>query len=158
MDMRRKDREVTDFESIKGIIAECDTIRIGLADGEYPYIVPMNFGYEIKEEQIYFYLHGAAVGRKIELMKRNGVCSFEMDCGHIVDMNHTLKEATMRYKSIMGKASIEFLEGSEKVHGLNLLMGQYAETKGQQYDASPIPHTAVIRLTVTEYTAKINKQ
>lgn len=57
--MRRKDREVKDFEIIKQIIDECQIIRIGLQDGDYPYIVPLNFGYEIDGEQIYFYIHGA---------------------------------------------------------------------------------------------------
>ena len=41
--MRRKDREVTDFDSIVRIIDKCDVLRLGLADGDYPYIVPVNF-------------------------------------------------------------------------------------------------------------------
>ena len=45
--MRRKDREVTDFETIVQIIDECQIIRIGLADGEFPYIVPLNFAYTV---------------------------------------------------------------------------------------------------------------
>ena len=72
--MRRKDREVKDFEVVKQIIEECDVIRIGLVDDDlYPYIVPMNFGYEFEGEEIHFYLHGAMAGRKYELMKRNGI-------------------------------------------------------------------------------------
>ena len=142
---------------IKQIIADCDTLRIGLADGAYPYILPMSFGYEIIGEQICFYLHGAKVGRKIDLMSKNGVCSFEMDCAQKAVMDHGLKEATMHYKSIMGKAEIVFLENDDdKLHGLNLLMEKYAVTKGQSYDKTPVPHTAVIRLTVTEYSCKMN--
>ena len=42
--MRRKDRKVTEPEKIREIIAAWDVLRLGLADGEYPYIVPVNFG------------------------------------------------------------------------------------------------------------------
>lgn len=48
-EMRRKDREVTELETVKEIIRQCDVLRLGLADGDYPYIVPMNFGWEEKE-------------------------------------------------------------------------------------------------------------
>jgi len=155
--MRRKDREVTDFEIIKKIIAECDTIRIGLADGDYPYIVPLNFGYEIVDKQIYFYLHGAKVGRKIDLMRKNGVCSFEMDCGHKLEIIPEAGDATMRYKCLMGKCTLEFLEDdAEKQRGLDLLMTKDELTRDFKYDHSPISRTAVVRLTVTEYTGKIN--
>ena len=81
-EMRRKDREVTELETVKEIIRQCDVLRLGLADGDYPYIVPMNFGWEEKEGRLYFYLHGAAEGRKAELLRQNGACSFQMDCGH----------------------------------------------------------------------------
>ena len=37
--MRRKDREVTDFDEIVKIIDECEVLRLGLVDGDYPYIM-----------------------------------------------------------------------------------------------------------------------
>ncbi len=156
--MRRKDREVKDFEVIKQIISECEVIRIGLVDEDlYPYIVPMNFGYDIEDEQIYFYLHGAMAGRKYELMKKNGVCSFEMDCGHKLELIHDVKDATMRYKSVMGKAKIDFVEGEAKYEALQLLMNRDERTKTFEYNKTVVPRTAVMKLTVTEWTGKINK-
>ena len=68
-EMRRKDREVTELETVKEIIRQCDVLRLGLADGDYPYIVPMNFGWEEKGGRLYFYLHGASEGRKAELLR-----------------------------------------------------------------------------------------
>ena len=47
--MRRKDREITDFDEMIKIIEKCDTCRLALNDGEYPYIVPLNFGHEVKD-------------------------------------------------------------------------------------------------------------
>ena len=68
--MRRKDREVTDFDKIVKIIDQCDILRLGIADGDYPYIVPVNFAYTVEGEQICFYIHGATAGRKYELLKK----------------------------------------------------------------------------------------
>ena len=38
--MRRKDREITDFNEIMKIIDKCDTCRLALFDDDFPYIVP----------------------------------------------------------------------------------------------------------------------
>ena len=112
-EMRRKDREVTELETVKEIIRQCDVLRLGLADGDYPYIVPMNFGWEEKEGRLYFYLHGAAEGRKAELLRQNGACSFQMDCGHrVVQLpGHGI---TTRYGCVMGKATVTPLTEEEK--------------------------------------------
>ena len=47
--MRRKDREVTGFSEIMKIVEQCEIVHLGLSDGDYPYIVPMNFAYEVRE-------------------------------------------------------------------------------------------------------------
>ena len=53
--MRRKDREITDFDEMMKIIAKCDTCRLALFDDEFPYIVPLNFGTDVEEGQLYLY-------------------------------------------------------------------------------------------------------
>ena len=116
----------------------------------------MNFAYEIEGEQIYFYLHGAMAGRKYELMKKKGVCSFEMDCGHKLELIYSAKDATMRYKCVMGKADIEFLEGDKKLKGIEIIMNRDEKTRNFEYNKAVVPRTAVIKLTVTEYTGKVN--
>ena len=89
-------------------------MRIGLADGDFPYIVPLNFAYTVSGKQLDFYIHGALSGRKYELMKRCGKCSFEMDIPLAIDCIAEKRDVTMRYKSVMGTAEITFLEGVEK--------------------------------------------
>lgn len=155
--MRRKDREVTDFKKITEIISECDIIRIGLSDGEFPYIVPLNFAYTVCGEQIEFYVHGAMAGRKYELMKRNGKCSFEMDIPLIMECIAEKKDVTMRYKSVMGTAVITFLEGSEKQNAIdNIIMQRYDQTRYFEYNKAVVKHTAVARLSAIDITAKVN--
>ena len=41
--MRRADREVTDVDGMIDIIDHCKVCHIALMDGEWPYIVAMNF-------------------------------------------------------------------------------------------------------------------
>lgn len=154
--MRRKDREVTDFNQIKQIISECDTIRLGFQDGEYPYIVPMSFGYEVIDNQIKFYVHGAQVGRKVDLIKKNKVCSFEMDCAHKLELIYKAKDVTMRYKCLMGKGTVELIEDDDKQQAMDIIMNRDEETKDFEYNHDALKHTMIAKITVTEYSCKVN--
>ncbi len=155
--MRRKDREVTDVQEIIKIINECEIVRLGLADGNYPYIVPVNFAYTISGEDVTLYIHGAMAGRKYEMLQRNPVCSFEMDIPLEMDCIYEKKDVTMRYKSVMGKAKAEFLEGEEKQRAIDdIIMARHEETKHFEYNKSAVARTAVVKLTVIEMTAKVN--
>lgn len=155
--MRRKDREVTDFTEIVKIIEECEIVRLGLADGEFPYIVPVNFAYTVNGRQVELYIHGAMAGRKYELLRKNPVCSFEMDIPLNMDCIYEKKDVTMRYKSVMGKAKVEFLEGDEKQTIIDdVIMARHEETKNFEYNKNAVARTAVARLTVFEITAKEN--
>ena len=48
--MRRADREIQDFEEMVDVISRCDVCRLGLHDGDYPYILPLNFGVKVEKE------------------------------------------------------------------------------------------------------------
>lgn len=80
--MRRQDREITKFEDMIAVIEKCDVCRIALNDGDYPYILPLNFGMKVENQTVELYFHGAIDGKKYELIRKNNKCSFEMDCGH----------------------------------------------------------------------------
>ena len=62
--MRRKDREITDFNEMIEIIKKCDVCRIALNDEAFPYIVPLNFGLDVQGEQVFLYFHAAMEGKK----------------------------------------------------------------------------------------------
>lgn len=155
--MRRKDREVRDFESIVKIIDECEILRLGLADGEYPYIVPVNFAYEVKDGKLFLYIHGAQAGRKFELLSKNRVCSFETDVPLQMECIAEKGDVTMRYKSVMGKADVRFLDGEERQRAIDeVIMARHKETENFEYNRRAVAHTAVAKLTVTELSGKAN--
>ncbi len=155
--MRRKDREVTDFDQIIRIIDGCEIIRLGLADGDFPYIVPVNFAYTVNGREVCFFIHGAMAGRKYEMLTQNPLCSFEMDTPLKLDCIAETKDVTMRYSSVMGKASVRFLEGEEKQQAIDtIIMARHEETKNFEYNRAAVRRTAVAKMTVIEMTAKEN--
>ena len=77
--MRRKDREINSKAEIIKIIQEERTCRLAIKDEPYPYIVPLNYGVEIEDDQIILYFHSALEGRKIDLLKADPKVAFEID-------------------------------------------------------------------------------
>lgn len=81
--MRRKDREITNFNDMIEIIKKCESCVIAMNDDGYPYVVPLNFGLDIEEDnQVYLYFHCAMEGKKLDLIKKDNRVTFEMDCEH----------------------------------------------------------------------------
>ena len=148
---------MTGFAEIMKIVEQCEIVRLGISDGEYPYIVPMNFAYEVEGKQLYLYVHGAMAGRRYELLRQTPVCSFEMDKPLYMDCITEMKDVTMRYLSVMGKATVTFLEGEDKKKAVDdVIMARHEETRNFIYNESALPRTAVMKLTVTEISAKAN--
>lgn len=155
--MRRKDREVTDFSQIIKIIDKCQVLRLGLADGDFPYIVPVNFNYDVNGTQIDFYIHGAMAGRKYDLMQKNPRCSFELDVPLKVDYLYEHHDITMRYESVMGTASIEFIPDAEKENIMQeKILSRCEEMKNFPWNKSALSRTAIVRLHVLELSCKVN--
>ena len=50
--MRRKDREVLDYQEMLNIMHSCDCCRLGFIDDDSTYIVPLNFGISQKDDTI----------------------------------------------------------------------------------------------------------
>lgn len=66
------EREVKEAELIKAILDEMDQVHLGMMDEDgYPYVVPLNFGYEIKDDKLYVYTHFSKRGHKLDLLKKN---------------------------------------------------------------------------------------
>jgi nitroimidazol reductase NimA-like FMN-containing flavoprotein (pyridoxamine 5'-phosphate oxidase superfamily) len=152
--MRRKDREITDLNSIVEIIRKCDTCRISLFDEEYPYIIPMNFGFEKNGDQLMLYFHAAHEGKKIDLIKKCNRASFEMDCSHRLITGEKACDYTMEYESVCGTGIIEILEPQDRVIALKHLMKQYSSKDNFEFSNSIVNAVTVLRLKVNSITGK----
>ncbi len=154
--MRRKDREITDFDEIIGIIRKCDVCRIALYDEGYPYIVPLNFGLEVKGKEIFLYFHCAMQGKKLDLISRDNRAAFEMDCGHKLILNEEQMSCTMAYESVAGHGTIEVVPDQDKLEALKVLMKQY-HAQDFEFRTEPMDVTTVLKMTVVAVTGKRRK-
>lgn len=155
MEMRRKDLAVTDPAEIDAIILGCDCCRLAFADGTHPYIVPLNFGYERAGDTQTFYFHGAAKGRKVDLMRKLAYAGFELDRDCRVNPNEKASDYSMRYQSVIGEGSItELTELSDKAAALQILMKHYSGRMDWEMPEKVLEKTVVFKLTVQELAAK----
>ena len=152
--MRRHDREITDKNEILEIMNLCDVCRLAFKDGDYPYILPLNFGIEEKAGYIILYFHSALEGYKTELIKRDNHVSFEMDCKHELKYDEGKGYCTMAYESVIGRGRIEVLPNDEKENALRKIMGHYHHSEDTYFNPAAIPRTLVYMLMIEEMTAK----
>lgn len=160
--MRRKDREITDFNKLVEMINHCEVIRLGLFDEnekDFPYIVPVNFSYEADEAtgHICFYIHGAMAGRKYDLLKKNPKCSFEMDTQLKIDYLYDCHDITTRYECVMGTAEVEEIpnEDKEKIMQEKIL-SRWEEAQNFPWSRDSLARCAMFKLNVKTITGKMN--
>lgn len=151
--MRRKDREVTEFDALLDIVRRCDVCRLAIPHEPLPYLVPLNFGEEVVGNTLYLYFHSAQEGTKLDLLRQHPQVTFEMDCGHQLVLNDEKMSCTMAYESIIGWGKVDFCANQEKVHGLDIIMRHY-HAEDFPYSQAPIPQTTVLRLKVEAMTGK----
>ena len=151
--MRRSDKEIKDNETIQCILKEALVCRIALCDGNKPYIVPMNFGF--KDNNLY--LHSAAEGYKIDILKKNNNICFELDIKTEIVKSVNACNWGMKYYSLIGSGKAIFIEDiEEKKKSLDIIMQKYSanDTKLFEYSKSALDKTVVIKVEPTEITGK----
>ena len=156
--MRRKDREVTDPIRIADIISRCACCRIGFCDNGEVYIVPLNFGYEIKDNDYTFYFHGAKEGKKIDLIHKNPTVGFEMDTDlavYSIEESEAACGYTARFQSVIGSGVVSIVsETEEKKLGLSLLMEHNTGKRDWVFHEKMVEAVTVFKLTVTKLSCK----
>ena len=152
MVMRRKDREVSDLDKIYDFVSGQNTLRLGLFDTAYPYIVPLSYGFECKNEVFIFYVHSAGSGKKVELLSNNTSICVEIDSNNgFVLLSDGV---SVDYESFIGFGTAEECEGDEKIKGLDLLMKNCGFEGFPDGKCNLLSKTKVYKLTVNKYTCK----
>ena len=157
--IRRKDREITDKKMIEEFLNNQRIIRIGFYDKENDevYIVPVNYGYIIENENYIFYFHGGKGGRKHNLSKEGANVGFEIDGQYkLVEANKAC-DFSAKYQSIIGNGKVKILETEEeKKKGLNAIMKQTTGKTEFEYNPRMLQNVCVYMLSVTKLTCKGN--
>ena len=119
------EREVLDLALIDEMLKYFQIAHIGMHDEDgFPYVVPVNYGYEIKDGKLFVYIHCAKRGHKVELMKKNAKVCVEMSLFHdFPDCKY--KGHYHDYRSVIAKGEIRLIEAQEDYEtferGYNLL-------------------------------------
>ena len=152
--MTRRELEVTEMSDILHILDESKVLHLGLVDDGMPYIVPMNYGYTMEDGKLTLYLHGANKGYKLDVIRKNPVCCFEMECEVEPFEGKKPCQYGMAYYSLMGCGKVEFVEEVEaKRKALELLM-KVQTNKDFTIRDEWTTIVSVMKIEVSEYTAK----
>ena len=152
--MTRRERQVTDINEIIKILDKSKVLHLGLVDGDEPYVVPMNYGYTLEDGELCIYLHGATVGRKIDIMKKNPKVFFEMECDVVPFEGKVACQYGTTYASVMGLGTAEILEKPEdKIDGLTKFM-KTQTGKDFTFNDKMVSIVSVIKITAKDFTAK----
>lgn len=148
--MRRKDKAISDASEINTIISKATVCRLGMVNGDKPYIVPLCFGYQ--DNALYF--HGALKGQKIDLIKENPNVCFEFDIATEAIGEDEACDWSMKFQSVIGFGKATVIEGLEgKRHALGVIMAQYSDKKFQ-FPEKMVKATAVIKVEIDKMTGK----
>jgi nitroimidazol reductase NimA-like FMN-containing flavoprotein (pyridoxamine 5'-phosphate oxidase superfamily) len=148
--MRRKDRAIGELAEIELILRRSLVCRLGLAEENRPYIVPLSFGF--KNNILYF--HSAPEGKKIEILRKNAKVCFEFDLDHEVVADEEGCKWGMKYRSVIGFGKAYILEDiQEKKEGLDAIMEHYSGTT-YEYPEAAINNTVVIKVEIESMTGK----
>ena len=145
---------VTDPEQIRHILDTGKVLYLGLSVNDEPYVVPMNYGYTLEDGKLKLYLHSAVRGKKLELLQKNPNVFFSIDCDRIPFEGKVACQYGMSYSSIMGRGKARFLEDPEEKQQAMTILMKTQTGKDFEFNAPLVSIVAVIRIDVSEYTAK----
>ena len=152
--MRRKDREITDLSHIEDILAKARYMHLGLLDGDYPYVVPLHYGYKMEGGALTLYAHCAREGHKLDCLRENGNVFAEIDTDESLTAADTPCGYGAEYRSIMCRGKAALVEDpAEKCEALALLM-KTQTGKDFEITEKMAQAVAVIRIDVLSCTAK----
>lgn len=156
--MRRKEREIKDTSELVKILSKNCVGTLSVSGGEYPYAVPLNFGFSENDGELKVYFHCASEGKKIELIKKNPKVCFEV---------HTMERITgegesacvysCAYESVIGfGCARELTSHDEKKEALVKIM---ENCTGREFDfnENQTRGVTVFEIAFSEVTGKRSK-
>lgn len=152
--MTKRELQVTDMGQIRAILDTAKVLHLGLAVDNEPYVVPMNYGYAMEDGNLVLYLHSAVRGRKLDMIRSNPRVFFEMDCNLEPFEGKKPCQYGLAYSSIMGRGIARIVDDvEEKMKAMSILM-RTQTGKEFEFNDRLVSIVAVIRIDVTEFTAK----
>ena len=152
--MTKREYKITDEQQIRQILDTAKVLRLGLAVEGEPHIIPLNYGYTMEDGKLTLYMHSAVKGNKLELLRKNPNVCFELDCDYKPFEGVLPCQYGLGYSAVSGRGKAVIVEDAEaKMEGMTILM-KTQTGKDFAFNERLVSIVSVIRLDVSEYTAK----
>src|SRR5690242_15174647 len=148
--MRRSDKEITDGDELRAILAAARVCRLAMCDGDRPYLVPLSFALDGDD----LVVHSARDGRKLEILRRNPAVCFEVEEAVGVRPAARACAFSMGFRTVLGFGEGECVEDAAEHLRLSALFGQRYGAPPGEVPAAEIARTRVLRVRVRELTGK----
>ena len=152
--MTKRELQVTDPGQIRAILDTAKVLHLGLAVDNEPYVVPMNYGYTMENGNLVLYLHSAVRGKKLDMLRTNPRVFFELDCDRMPFEGDKPCQYGLVYSSIMGRGTAAIVEDVEEKKKAMAILMKTQTGKDFEFNDRLVSIVAVIRIDVSEYTAK----
>lgn len=150
--MRRREREITDGAELADVLSRGRVLHLALDSQDGPYVVPLSYG----RGEGCLYFHSAPEGRKMDLIRAGGRCSFSVVAHEALQEADEACAWTAYYESVVGRGVAGIVrDDNEKRTGLAAIMNQYAPGEWAFSDAA-VARTLVVRIVIEELTGKRN--
>jgi nitroimidazol reductase NimA-like FMN-containing flavoprotein (pyridoxamine 5'-phosphate oxidase superfamily) len=147
--MRRKDREINDEGEMCDILEKGTACHLSLIDGDEPYGISLNYGFERRGSAWIFYFHCAAAGRKLDIIKRNNRASVSVDVDHRLIPGTEACGWGMAYRSVIGSGRIDIVDGpAERQRGMDAIMRHYTGLPSFDYDEKIFKATLILKMSI----------
>ena len=153
--MVKRDKAIKDIvklEDMEAVIKKCKICRVGMVDGDSPYVLAMNFGYQDQT----IWLHCAKEGKKVDVLKRNNKVCIEFDTDHKIFARHEHVACSWRfaYRGVLVYGNALFVDDyDEKMKGLNILMKNFSDREFE-YSKPAVDNILVIKIPVDSITGR----
>ena len=121
--MRRAEREITDRAKLVEILRAGSYAVLSMCRDDEPYIVTLNFGYDVGKEALYF--HCAREGLKLDFIRCN-----PRVCGTVIeDRGYIQGECAWAYRTVVFRGEMHVVEVlAEKKHAMDVMLNHYEDS------------------------------
>ena len=154
--MRRQDRQLNE-ETIIEILKVGKYAVISLCQDNQPYIVSLSYGYDEKNDALYF--HCAKEGQKIDFLSANSKVAATV----VEDLGYIQNECAHVFRSVVMFGELTFVNELEDMkHGMEVLLNHLEENpsivKGNHLkDDSAYAKISMLKLKIEHKTGKAGR-
>jgi len=151
--------QITDREEIGKLLDDCERCRLGFSEDGVPYILPLNYGYTYEDGVITAFFHSGREGRKLEIIKKNPVVCFEVDCDYRLNPDENEARNAVQWDSLIGTGTIQIITD---LHEKKMMLGNMIK-KYRRYNPhyrptpltdSRVYHVLMLKLVLDEFKVK----